>query len=104
MKCMKCGKKYSAEQVFCDDCLAEMEKYPVSPETPIVLPPKANAEPVKHSASSRKLHRDKDTISVQRNWMIFLITMCGLLAIALTIAVSMLLGGDPMSAFDFLYN
>ncbi len=104
MKCMKCGRKFSAEQVFCDDCLAEMEKYPVSPETPVVLPHKANAEPVKHSASSRRLRRDKDTISVQRNWMIFLIFTCGALAIALTITVSMLLGGDPLAVFDFLQD
>ena len=29
MNCMKCGRETQNEKVFCEDCLLEMEKYPV---------------------------------------------------------------------------
>lgn len=38
MKCMKCGREIGAEQVFCPECLADMEKYPVKPGTVVQLP------------------------------------------------------------------
>lgn len=38
MNCMKCGRKIDAEQVFCSDCLADMEKYPIKPGTTVLLP------------------------------------------------------------------
>lgn len=40
MNCMKCGREIQPEQAFCDDCLEEMEQYPVRPETLVLLPPK----------------------------------------------------------------
>lgn len=38
MQCMKCGRDVEAGQVFCEMCLADMEKYPVKPGTAVVLP------------------------------------------------------------------
>ena len=38
MNCMKCGRETTDEQIFCDLCLEEMEKYPVRPGTVILLP------------------------------------------------------------------
>ena len=38
MNCLKCGRETVSEQVFCEDCLAEMEKYPVKPGTAVKLP------------------------------------------------------------------
>ena len=38
MNCMKCGRETQAENIFCQDCLAEMEKYPVRPGTVVLLP------------------------------------------------------------------
>ena len=38
MNCMKCGRETQAENVFCPDCLLEMEKYPVRPGTVVLLP------------------------------------------------------------------
>ena len=38
MACMKCGKDVNEPQVFCDECLAVMERYPVKPGTAIQLP------------------------------------------------------------------
>lgn len=38
MNCMKCGTEIEESQVFCDDCLAVMEKYPVKPDVAVHLP------------------------------------------------------------------
>ena len=38
MNCMKCGRETPFEQVFCEDCLLDMEKHPVKPGTVVVLP------------------------------------------------------------------
>lgn len=48
MNCLKCGRETSGERVFCDDCLLEMEKYPVRPGTLVHLPRR------KESAAARK--------------------------------------------------
>jgi len=37
-QCLKCGKKAEERSVFCSDCLAVMEQYPVKPGTVIHLP------------------------------------------------------------------
>ena len=38
MQCLKCGRNIELEQVFCADCLAEMEKYPVKPGVVVQIP------------------------------------------------------------------
>ena len=38
MYCLKCGRDTKSEQVFCNDCLAVMDAYPVKPDTAIHLP------------------------------------------------------------------
>lgn len=38
MQCMKCGRDVEPGQVFCEECLTDMEKYPVRPGTAVVLP------------------------------------------------------------------
>ena len=38
MQCMKCGRDLQPGQVFCEECLEEMEKYPVKPGTVVLLP------------------------------------------------------------------
>ena len=38
MGCLKCGRDLEEGQVFCNSCLEDMERHPVSPGTPISLP------------------------------------------------------------------
>ena len=38
MNCMKCGQETVDEKVFCEKCLAIMEKYPVRPGAVVMLP------------------------------------------------------------------
>ena len=50
MYCMKCGREASADQVFCDACLAEMEQEPVRIDTPVMIP----AQPVQNPGVHRR--------------------------------------------------
>ena len=54
MQCMKCGREIPVGQVFCDECLKDMEKYPVKPGTAIHLPPPPKAVPSKKSNVNRR--------------------------------------------------
>lgn len=37
-QCLKCGKKAEEQAVFCSECLAVMDQYPVKPGTVVHLP------------------------------------------------------------------
>ena len=52
-ECMKCGREIDAQQVFCDECLAEMDKYPVKPGVVVMLP-RRRSQPVKEKAPRRR--------------------------------------------------
>ena len=45
MACLKCGKDATQSGVFCTECLAAMEDYPVKPGTAILLPPSVEDVP-----------------------------------------------------------
>lgn len=73
MNCMKCGKELKVEGVFCPECLAEMEKYPVKPNITIQLPIR------RATPTSRKKSRRQRYVKVEdqirhlkkvRNWLI----------------------------------
>lgn len=38
MNCMKCGREIPEDDVFCAECLADMEKYPVKSGTVVFIP------------------------------------------------------------------
>ena len=47
MNCMKCGREIQEDSVFCQDCLLDMEKYPVQRDTVVLLPRRREAPVVK---------------------------------------------------------
>ena len=51
---MKCGREIPVGQVFCDECLEDMEKYPVKPGTAVQLPARPKPAPVKKSFIRRR--------------------------------------------------
>ena len=52
-KCMKCGREFDAQQIFCDGCLAEMDKYPVKPGVVVMLP-RRRSQPAKEKTPRRR--------------------------------------------------
>lgn len=87
MKCMKCGREQESEQVFCDDCLLEMEKYPVSSNATIHLPLR------KEVSSARKMQTRRRTVSPEeqirtlkkRLWL-----LTGVLVVTLALLLAMI--------------
>jgi hypothetical protein len=74
MNCLKCGTEISAEQVFCESCLADMAKHPVKPDTPVLLPTRSKPLPAKRT--HRKLYKPEEQVVSQRKligWMLALI-------------------------------
>lgn len=41
MYCLKCGRDTVANKIFCEDCLSDMDRYPVKPGTAVQLPQRA---------------------------------------------------------------
>ena len=54
MHCMKCGREIEEGQVFCADCLEEMEKYPVKPGVAVFLPQQKAVSPIKKAYAKRR--------------------------------------------------
>ncbi len=60
MNCMRCGREIRDEQVFCSECLAEMEKCPVRSDTPVRIP--RRPEPAAHRTVRKKAPPEEDQI------------------------------------------
>ena len=92
MNCMRCGVEITPESVFCDDCLADMEKHPVKPGTPVNLPRREKQQPVKRVR--KRVHKPDEVISTLRRIIGWLLTIVLILAIALTITIYLLVSGS----------
>jgi len=69
LNCMKCGTEIEDGQVFCQNCLEDMKRYPVNPGTRIQLPkhpaPEAVKKPVPKKRSltaAQKLNRLRQVV------------------------------------------
>ncbi len=89
MNCMKCGSIIAADQVFCEDCLAEMEKYPVPQETPVTLPPRDDMTAPKRS-SVRRFRKPENKIATMKAIIWVLLILLTALLIAFIMVVSTL--------------
>ena len=85
MNCMKCGREIALGQVFCKECLADMDQHPVKPGTPIVLPTQP-ATPAPRRAPVRKPRKPEEQITLLRRWLLAVSVM--LLAVILAFAVT----------------
>ena len=80
MNCLKCGQEISGEQVFCDSCLADMERHPVKPGTPVIIPKRSKPLPSKRP--HRKIQKPEDQIAALKKIANFLLALVILLMIA----------------------
>lgn len=88
MSCLKCGQEVSPGQIFCDSCLADMEKNPVKPGTPVVIPQRSKPLPAKRVY--KRLLKPEDLIANQRRligWLLAAVVVLSLAVAALTIAM-----------------
>ena len=109
MKCMKCGTTIPSDQVFCNTCQEDMERYPVKPGTPIMLPNRA--EKVTTKTGHKKTKKPEDIIAGMRVFFFWLLLLIVALATALAITISMLLSAtdgnivsDPVTEFGMFIS
>ena len=81
MNCLKCGRETPAEQVFCEDCQLEMEKYPVKPGTVVLLPHRRENSSPKKISRRRSLPLEEQ-VKAMKSWIRIL---------AVSLAVSLVL-------------
>ena len=62
MNCMKCGREIALGQAFCKDCLEDMSHYPVSPGTPIQIPPQPTSPPARRNAHPKKIKKPEEQV------------------------------------------
>ena len=65
MGCMKCGRDIVEGQVFCSECLEKIERYPVKPGTPVLLPNRRKEAP-KKAPTRRKLSSEEQIRRLRR--------------------------------------
>ena len=84
MNCLKCGRNTVNDRVFCDDCLAVMDRHPVKPGTPVHLPRHAFV-PTKAKQAPRKrvISQEEQILSLRKKLrrsrligMILLLVLC----------------------------
>ena len=93
--CIKCGRETAQDGVFCEECLADMEKHPVKPGTPVVLHQKP-AVPIRR-APTRKVRKPEEQIRSLKRAITTLWAVIILLVAALCIVTGLWLNqrSDP---------
>lgn len=77
MNCLKCGRETAAEQVFCEDCRLDMEKYPVKPGTVVLLPRRRDSNAPKKVSKRRSLPLEEQ-VKILRKWVTALAIALGI--------------------------
>ena len=90
MNCMKCGREIALGQVFCKDCLADMEKAPVDPTTPVILPTHAPVAAPRR-APLRKPMKPEEQVTLLRKTLAVVCLILAAVSIAFAITTWVLL-------------
>ena len=89
MYCLRCGVETKNDQVFCENCLTNMERHPVKPGTPVKLPKRNDAPTAKQQGRRKKPTQEEQILRLKAQQR----TLLALLGAALVL----------MSVFAFLY-
>lgn len=85
MNCLKCGREIEEGQVFCNDCLVQMAKYPVKPGTAVQLPSRGS------TAVSKKVHSRRRTKAAPEEQLKALKVRVRVLSVLLAVCVVLLI-------------
>ena len=102
MWCLKCGKDTKDEQVFCPQCLAGMEAYPVRPDVHIQLPNQTTRNNAKKNTKKKRAPSPEELVEILRGKNRRLLVVILALVILLGAAVYMLIQGKD--APDMIEN
>ncbi len=96
MKCMRCGTEIAPDSVFCEACMAEMEKHPVKPGTPVTLPRREDHPTPKRS--KRRTVKAEEQVHILHRVVNWLLIMVIVLALALTATIYMIFTDSNQSS------
>lgn len=102
MKCIRCARDTTENHVFCDECLKEMELYPVRSDTPVVLPDRTDHTPVKPKVFRLAASKWEDQITRLKSTIFWLILIIILLSVALAVCMCILLDIAPDWLNEFI--
>ena len=66
MECLKCGRETETRHNFCENCLTEMEKYPIPPDEKPSLPKRPAVHPPKKPSKRRLSPEEQNKILRKR--------------------------------------
>ena len=103
MNCMKCGVEMKNSGVFCEDCLADMAKYPVNPNVVVKIPYRSTVIPIKKKRRYKAVKPEDQIRQLRKTcrWLIALLIVA-LLAFGSCAALLLHLSdGKTEGIFDF---
>ena len=86
MNCMKCGTEILTEQVFCEECLADMARHPVNPNTPVVLPRRSAAPVSKKVVRKKTLSPEQQIHLLKHRIRLLAVLLCAVTLLASLLA------------------
>lgn len=89
-QCLKCGKKTEDRAVFCSECLAVMEQYPVKPGTVVHIPRRPPRSETKELDTFDQ-SAQTELISHQRGMIRWLTAMIAVLSLLLVVTAMLLI-------------
>ena len=70
MNCMKCGREIALGQVFCKECLADMEQYPIKPGTPVPMFNPNTVTAPKRPTNVRRQKKPEEQVISLKKWIL----------------------------------
>ena len=86
MHCLKCGRETDENQVFCQECLLDMEKHPVDSNEVVLLPQRPAAPAAQKPARRRTVTPEERIIYLKRR--VRLLTVLLLVVILISSALA----------------
>ncbi len=78
MQCLRCGKEIDDREVFCPDCLKNMERHPVKPNTVVTIPERSVRN--RNTPPRRPQKPEDNTEALRRTIMQLRLWVCMLMA------------------------
>ena len=84
--CMRCGREIEEGQVFCPECLKEMSRYPVDPNTVVQIPLRKESVTGKKNPRRRSISPEEQILILKRRIRILSALTALLLGLSLGMA------------------
>jgi len=82
MNCMKCGREIPEQQTFCDLCLAVMSRYPVNPNTPVILPRRSVTHPTKRVPRKKAVPLESQILALKHRIRVLTVLLAAMTLLA----------------------